>query len=174
MNTRDQRSDKRDSEFRKFFIDQLKDIYWAEKHLDPALRKMQKAATNPDVAAAFEQHYRESAEQIELVEQVFELLGERPAAKKCEAMDGLIKEAEEIIDDTERDSFVRDAGLILAGQKVEHYEIATYGTLVALADYLPERKVKELLQRILQNEKDTNEKLTRIAEESINECAAQE
>ena len=146
MNT-DKRTNgsKRNSEFHRFFVDAMKDIYWAEKHLDPALLKMEKAATDPGLAAAFKKHNTESARQIQLVEQVFELLGVKPATKKCEAMAGLIKEAEEIIADTERDSFVRDAGLILAAQKVEHYEIATYGTLVALADFLPERGVKKLL-----------------------------
>ena len=165
---------KRNSEFHRFFVDAMKDIYWAEKHLDPALLKMEKAATDPGLAAAFKKHNTESARQIQLVEQVFELLGVKPAAKKCEAMAGLIKEAEEIIADTERDSFVRDAGLILAAQKVEHYEIATYGTLVALADFLPERGVKKLLAQILQNEKDTDAGLTRIAEQTVNACAALE
>ena len=175
MNT-DKRTNgsKRNSEFHRFFVDAMKDIHWAEKHLDPALLKMEKAATDPGLAAAFKKHNTESARQIQLVEQVFELLGVKPAAKKCEAMAGLIKEAEEIIADTERDSFVRDAGLILAAQKVEHYEIATYGTLVALADFLPERGVKKLLAQILQNEKDTDAGLTRIAEQTVNACAALE
>lgn len=98
MNT-DKRTNgsKRNSEFHRFFVDAMKDIYWAEKHLDPALLKMEKAATDPGLAAAFKKHNTESARQIQLVEQVFELLGVKPAAKKCEAMAGLIKEAEEII-----------------------------------------------------------------------------
>jgi len=117
-----------DSEFHEFFIDELKDIYWAEKHLVKALPKMQKAATSPELAAAFEKHTQETQTHIDTLEQVFELLGEKAAAKKCDAMAGLIEEANGVIEDTEAGTMVRDAGLILAAQKVEHYEIATYGT----------------------------------------------
>ncbi len=117
------------SEFHKFFVDELKDIYWAEKHLVKALPKMKKAATSPELAAAFDKHTQETQVHCETLEQVFELLGEKASAKKCDAMEGLLAEAESIIDDTDSGTLVRDAGLILAAQKVEHYEIATYGTL---------------------------------------------
>ena len=117
-----------DSEFHDFFVDELKDIYWAEKHLVKALPKMKKAATSPELAAAFEKHTQETQMHIETLEQVFELLGEKAVAKKCDAMAGLLEEANGIIEDTDKGTMVRDAGLILAAQKVEHYEIATYGT----------------------------------------------
>lgn len=162
------------NEFHRFFVEQIKDIYWAEKHLKPGLRKMRNAATSPMLAAAFDKHYGEGDKQIADLETIFSLLGEKPAAKRCEAMAGLLKEAEEMISDTQRDSFVRDAGLILAAQKVEHYEIATYGTLNALAAYLPDKKIKRLLEKTLAGEKKTDEALTRLAEEFVNECAAVE
>ncbi len=101
-------------------------------------------------------------------------MGEKPETKRCEAMAGLLEEADGMISDTQKNSFVRDAGLILAAQKVEHYEIATYGTLRALAAYLPEKKIRKMLETILAGEKKTDELLTRIAEEFVNECAAVE
>ncbi|RZJ20132.1 MAG: ferritin-like domain-containing protein, partial [Acinetobacter sp.] len=122
-----------DSEFHEFFVDELKDIYWAEKHLAKALPKMQKAATSPELAAAFEKHTLETEQHITTLEQVFELLGEKAVAKKCDAMAGLLEEASGIIEDTDKGTIIRDAGLILAAQKVEHYEIATYGTLRTFA-----------------------------------------
>ena len=110
------------SEFHEFFVDELKDIYWAEKHLSKALPKLKKAATSPELAAAFEKHTEETKTHIATLEQVFELLGEKAQAKKCDAMEGLLKESDSIIEDTETGTLVRDAGLILAAQKVEHYE----------------------------------------------------
>lgn len=121
---------KDDNEFREFFIDELKDILWAEKAWLKALPKMRKAATGKELAESFDAHITETEEQISTLEQVFELMGEKPKTKKCDAMDGLLSEAESIISDTEKGSAIRDAGLILAAQKVEHYEIATYGTQV--------------------------------------------
>ncbi len=114
------------SELEEFFIDSLKDIYWAEKHLTKALAKMQKAATSEELASAFADHLTVTQEHVARVEKVFELLDKKPQAKKCEAMEGLIKEGEDIISETEKGSSTRDVGLILAAQKVEHYEIATY------------------------------------------------
>ncbi len=162
------------SEFEEFFIDELKDIYWAEKHLAMALPKMKEASTSSQLAAAFEKHTKETENHISMVEKVFEALGEKPATKKCDAMEGLLKEADSIISDTESDTFVRDAGLILAAQKVEHYEIATYGTLRILAGYLGNQKVVETLSGILDNEKFTDVSLTKVAESFVNERAAQE
>ena len=162
------------SEFHEFFVDELKDIYWAEKHLVKALPKMKKAATSPELAAAFEKHTQETQTHIDTLEQVFALLEEKPAAKKCEAMAGLLEEADSIIEDTEAGTLVRDAGLILAAQKVEHYEIATYGTLKTFAGNMGHTEVESLLQQTLDNEKSTDIALTEIAESFVNEQAAAE
>jgi len=162
------------SEFHKFFVDELKDIYWAEKHLVKALPKMKKAATSPELAAAFDKHTQETQMHCETLEQVFELLGEKASAKKCDAMEGLLAEAESIIDDTDAGTLIRDAGLILAAQKVEHYEIATYGTLRTFAQNMGHDDVVELLQQTLDNEKETDVALTQVAESFINQQAAAE
>ncbi len=162
------------SEFHEFFIDELKDIYWAEKHLVKALPKMRKAATSNELSSAFEKHTQETSSHIDTLEQAFTLLGEKPQAKKCDAMEGLLKEANSIIEDTQAGTLVRDAGLILAAQKVEHYEIATYGTLVVFAQNMGHNDVAELLQLTLENEKATDVALTEVAEGFINEKAAVE
>jgi ferritin-like metal-binding protein YciE len=162
------------SEFHEFFVEELKDIYWAEKHLVKALPKMKKAATSPELAEAFEKHTQETQTHIETLEQIFELLGEKAAAKKCDAMEGLLSEAEEIISDTEKGTMIRDAALILAAQKVEHYEIATYGTLRTFAENMGHTDVQNLLQQTLDNEKETDATLTEIAEGSINAEASEE
>jgi len=162
------------SEFHEFFVDELKDIYWAEKHLAKVLPKMKKAATSPELAAAFEKHTEETNNHVDTLEQVFQLLDEKVQAKKCDAMEGLLKEAEGIIEDTDSGTLIRDAGLILAAQKVEHYEIATYGTLVVFAQNMGHNDVSELLQFTLDNEKATDVALTEIAVSSINEQAAAE
>lgn len=159
---------------REFFVDQLKDIYWAEQALEKALQKLMKASTSPQLAKAFEKHTKETEGQIKILEEVFEQMGEKAEAKKCEAMDGIIKEADSVIKDTEKDTYTRDAGLIMASQKAEHYEIASYGTLVILAQQIGEKQVAELLQKILGQEKKTDITLTIIAEDKVNECAAQE
>ncbi|ETZ22094.1 ferritin-like domain-containing protein [Pedobacter sp. V48] len=163
-----------DSEFHKFFVDELKDIYWAEKHLVKALPKMVKAATNPELANAFQKHTEETNTHIGTLERVFQLLDEKVQAKKCDAMEGLLKEADSIIADTDAGTQIRDAGLILAAQKVEHYEIATYGTLVVFAGNMGHTKVAELLQFTLDNEKATDVALTQVAEGFINQQAAAE
>ncbi len=163
-----------DSEFHKFFVDELKDIYWAEKHLVKALPKMQKAATSKELAAAFEKHTNETQTHIDTLEQVFSLLDEKAVAKKCDAMEGLLAEATSIIEDTEKGTNTRDAGLILAAQKVEHYEIATYGSLRTFAQTMGHTDVAGLLQQTLDNEKATDEALTQAAESMVNEAAAAE
>lgn len=160
--------------FRKFFIDQIKDIYWAEKHLLSGLKKMKKAATSPQLAAAFEKHYEESTVQIERLKRVFELLGKAPQAKKCEAMAGIVAEAEEVIGDTEKDTYTRDAALIMAAQKAEHYEIASYGTLVVFAEMMGEEEIASELSNTLQEEESTDSLLTCLAEDEINEMAVAE
>ncbi len=164
----------KDSEFHEFFVDGLKDIYWAEKHLAKALPKLKKAATSEELAQAFEKHTEETAEHIARLEQVFELMEEKAVAKKCEAMEGLIKEAESIIEDTDKGTMIRDAGLIMAAQKVEHYEIASYGTLRTFAEIMGHTEVVDLLDQTLENEKATDVILTEVAVSSINEPASEE
>ncbi len=162
------------AEFKEFFVEELKDIYWAENHLAKALPKMQKSATSADLAAAFKKHTEETKEHIATLENVFELLGEKAVAKKCEAMAGLLAEGEGLIGDTEKGTAIRDAGLILAAQKVEHYEIATYGTLVRLAKTMGRADVADALFKTLENEKMTDEALTELAEGMVNEAAVDE
>jgi len=162
------------AEFHEFFVDELKDIYWAEKHLVTALPKMKKAATSPELAAAFEKHLGETKTHVETLEKVFELLGEKAAAKKCDAMAGILEEANGIIEDTEKGTMIRDCGLILGAQKVEHYEIATYGGLRTLAAAMGHDDVAKLLQTTLDNEKATDEALTGIAESVVNAEAVAE
>lgn len=164
----------KDSEFHEFFVDELKDIYWAEKHLVKALPKMKKASTSPELAAAFEKHTGETQTHIETLEKVFALLDEKPVAKKCDAMAGLLEEANGVIEDTKEGTMVRDAGLILAAQKVEHYEIGTYGTLRTFAECMGHTDVVDLLQQTLDNEKATDIALTEVAVASINDAAAAE
>ena len=152
----------------KFFVDELKDIYWAEKHLVKALRKLKKAATTEELQQAFEDHAAATEEHVSRLEQVFEMFGKKAQAKKCEAMDGLTKEADSIVEDTEEGTMTRDVGLIIAAQKVEHYEIATYGSLVQLANTMNLSEISEILEQTLQEEKETDELLTYIAENDIN------
>ena len=159
---------------RELFIEELRDIYWAEKHLTKALPKMRKAATSQELANAFEEHLAVTEEQIGRVEQVFELLEMTPRAKKCEAMEGLVKEAQNIIEELPKGSAVIDAGLIIAGQKVEHYEIAAYGSLVQLAKTMGENEIADLLQLTLDEEKETDQLLTELAVSGINISAENE
>ncbi len=152
----------------ELFIDEIKDIYWAEKHLVKSLPKMRKAATSSELADAIGNHLEETKGQVTRLEQVFELLGKKSQAKKCDAMEGLVKEGESIIEETEGGSATRDVGIILACQKVEHYEIATYGGLSQLANVLGLEDVAELLGQTLAEEKTADETLTSIAENDIN------
>jgi len=158
----------------EFFIESLRDIYWAEKHLVKALPKMQKAATSEELANAFADHATVTEEHVARVEQVFELMNQTARAKKCEAMEGLVKEAETVIKETEKNTATRDVGLIIAAQKVEHYEIATYGGLTQLAKTIGRDDVAEILGQTLSEEKEADELLTSIAESNINEEASQE
>lgn len=158
----------------KFFLDGLKDIYWAEKHLIKALTKMEKSATSDELKTAFREHRGQTEQHVTRLEQVFENLQQRAVGKKCEAMDGLTKEAESIIEETKEDTMTRDAALIMAAQKVEHYEIATYGGLVTLSKTLGNNEVADILYETLQEEKETDAKLTQIAESTINVQASEE
>ncbi|HET6724136.1 MAG TPA: ferritin-like domain-containing protein [Chitinophagaceae bacterium] len=162
------------SQLEKLFTDSLKDIYWAEKHLTKALPKMKKAATTDELKSAIEEHLAQTEEQVTRLEQVFELCGKKAQAKKCDAMEGLIKEGESVVEDTEDDSMTRDAGIIMAAQQVEHYEIATYGSLVQFARTLGMDEAAALLEQTLEEEKETDQKLSQIAESSINEEAEKE
>ena len=173
-NTETKNKEAKTSEFQDFFLDELKDIYWAEKHLAKALPKLQKAATSEELALAFEKHTEETKLHANILEQIFGLFGEKAVAKKCDAMEGLLKEADGIIEYTDEGTMIRDAALILAAQKVEHYEIATYGTLAVLAKTMGRSDVAELLEQILENEKVTDVALTTVAEGFINQEAASE
>jgi ferritin-like metal-binding protein YciE len=152
---------------RDLFVDGLKDIYWAEKALTKAIPKMIKNATDEELSEALTGHLEVTKNHVIRLEDVFASIGEKAVAKKCEAMAGLVKEAEEIMEST-REGMVRDAGIISAGQKVEHYEIATYGTLCAFAKTLGEHDAAKMLQETLDEEKEADEKLSAIAESSIN------
>ena len=158
----------------ELFADSIKDIYWAEKHLVKMLPKMQKAATSSQLKAAFGTHLEQTKGQVSRLEQVFELLGKKVQAKKCDAMEGLSKEGESIIEETDKGTATRDVGLIMAAQKVEHYEIATYGGLAQLAKTLGHDEISDLLGQTLAEEKETDQLLTDIAENNINYEAAEE
>jgi len=163
-----------DSMLKEFFTDELKDIYWAEKHLVKALPKMAKAATSEELANSITEHLAATKGHVTRLEQVFELLGEKAQAKKCDAMEGLVKEGESIVEDTEDGTATRDVGIILASQKIEHYEIATYGGLAQLATTLGLDDVAEILNSTLAEEKEADSLLTGIAENNVNYAAAEE
>ncbi|GAA0880826.1 ferritin-like domain-containing protein [Algoriphagus jejuensis] len=165
---------KTDSKFSQLFLDELKDIYWAEKHLVKALPAMAKGATSKKLVKAIENHLEETKEHVSRLEEVFSLLGKKPEAKKCDAMEGLIEEAKSILEDTDSDTMVRDAGIIIASQKVEHYEIASYGSLVALAQVMGQSEAEKILSQTLKEEKKADSDLTKLAESEINEEAAVE
>jgi len=164
----------KDSMLLEFFHGEIKDIYWAEKHLLKAIPKMSKAAHSPELKEAFNHHLDETKGHVERLEQVFEILGFKPEAKKCDAMDGITKEGDSIVEETKAGTSTRDVGLILAGQKVEHYEISTYGGLTQLARNLGHDDIAEILETTLNEEKTADETLTSIAEENVNYDAAQE
>jgi ferritin-like metal-binding protein YciE len=155
---------------RELFEDTLGDIYYAEKQITKALPKMAKKTSSEDLSAAFETHLEETQGQIERLEQVFEFIGKPTKAKKCEAIEGIIKEAEELMKEATNDN-VRDAAMLAAAQAVEHYEISRYGTLKAWALKLGLDDVVELLDETLQQEKATDEKLSELAESEINDEA---
>ena len=167
-------SSEKDPMLEEFFHEELKDIYWAEKHLVKALPKMAKAANAEELKNAFTEHLEATKTHITRLEQVFEMLGKKAQAKKCEAMEGLAKEAESVIEDTEEGTSTRDVGLIISAQKVEHYEIATYGGLAQIATTLQLDDIAELLKSTLKEEKEADVLLTSIAENDINYQAAEE
>ena len=158
----------------KFFTDELKDTYYAEQQLLKALPKMSQASSTEELEDAFNNHLRQTERHVKRLEKVFEIIGKKPEGKKCEAMDGLVKESESIINDTRQGSMTRDAALIIAAQKVEHYEIATYGGLVQLALTMNLTRCADLLDKTLLEEEDTDALLTDIAENYINIQAEEE
>ena len=157
-----------ETKLRELFVEELKDIYWAEKHLLKTMPKLAKAATSEQLRSAYQQHITETEGQVERLNQVFELMGMGPRAKKCEAMDGLVKEAHSAIEDTDKGTATRDAALIISSQKAEHYEIASYGSLMALAKVMGENEVAQLMKQTLEEEKRTDEILSQLAESTIN------
>lgn len=157
-------------DLRELFEDQLKDIYWAEKALTKAIPKMIKNATSPELIDALTDHLEVTEDQVMRCEEIFASIDKKAVAKKCEAMEGLLKEGTGIIESTEK-GIVRDAGIICASQKIEHYEIATYGTLLSWARQLGESEAASLLEETLNEEKDADTTLTDIAENNVNEGA---
>lgn len=156
----------------ELFEDGLKDIYWAEKALTKALPKMAKNATSQELIDALNNHLIETEGQISRLEQVFELVGQKATAKKCDAMAGLIEEGSGILEETEI-GVVRDAGIIAACQKIEHYEIATYGTLRQFAETLGMSEAASLLEQTLEEEKGADKALTIVAVNAVNFEAAE-
>ena len=153
---------------RELFVDGLKDLYDAEHQLIDALPKMAEASSSNDLRTGFETHLEQTRQQARRLEQVFSDMGIRPERKKCLGMQGIIKEGEQVMEETRSDPDTRDAGMIASAQKVEHYEISGYGTARTYAQTLGMDHVAQLLETTLKEESATDEKLTRIAERHIN------
>lgn len=167
-------SPKAEPALQELFLDGIMDIYWAENHLVKNLPKMIEAATSAKLKKAITDHLEQTRTHVSRLEQVFELLGEKALAKKCDAMEGLSKEGEGIVESTEAGTATRDVGIILASQKIEHYEIATYGGLTQLAKTLGHDDVAGLLYQTLAEEKEADLLLTDVAESDVNYKAAEE
>ena len=155
---------------RQLYIDELRDLYNAETQLVKALPKMAKASSNSELRQGFEEHLRQTSEHVSRLEQIFEMLDEKPTGKKCLGMDGLVKEAAETMKE-DYEGAVMDAAIIGAAQRVEHYEIAGYGTVRTLGELLGEDEHVSLLEQTLEEEKQTDEKLSQLAQ-GINRQAA--
>ena len=155
----------------ELLVEEMRDIYSAEKQITKAMPKMIKKASNPQLKKAFETHLRETEGQVQRLEKIFEKLGKKPTGKKCAAMEGLIEEGKEMMGE-DMDDDVMDAALISAAQKVEHYEIASYGTVRTYAKLLGNKDAARLLQQTLDEEGKTDKLLTKLAESSINVEAA--
>lgn len=156
---------------RQLYVNELKDLYNAETQLVKALPKMAKASSNAELRQGFEEHLRQTSEHVSRLEQIFDVLGEKATGKKCLGMDGLVKEGAEVMSE-DYEGAVMDAAIIGAAQRVEHYEIAAYGTVRTFAEILGENEHVSLLEQTLEEEKQTDEKLTQLGEE-INSQAAQ-
>jgi ferritin-like metal-binding protein YciE len=164
---------KKEKTLEDLFLDGLKDIYYAEKKITKALPKMAKGAGSEEVSAAFEKHLAETETQVERLEQVFELLGKPARGKTCPAIDGIIEEGSEILQEYKGVPAI-DAGLVAAAQAVEHYEIARYGTLIAWAEQLGMNEAADLLKATLAEEEATDETLSKLGEGGVNERAMKE
>ena len=162
------------SELEKFFLDALQDIYYAEAKIEESLAKIKHKATSEELQEANEDHELITKKQILRLEKVFKHLGEEAKKKKCDAIDGILKEVDEMVKSTKDGSMTRDVAIIIGAQKVEHYEIATYGGLVQIAITLGYEKVADLLETTLDEEEETDYLLTEIAEEHVNFEAAEE
>lgn len=163
-----------DSALYGFFIDALRDIYWAEKQLTKAIPKMEKAAHATKLKQAFATHLEETATHVERLEQVFKLLGETARGKKCEAIEGLVSEGKTIIEDTPDATPTRDCGLVCAARKVEHYEIASYDAMVRIAKAIGQDEVAKILEKTLKEEQNTDDLLTGLGDDVIEEALSQE
>jgi ferritin-like metal-binding protein YciE len=163
-----------DSKLHQFFMQQVQDVYWAEKKLVKTLPKLAEAATSTRLKQAFNDHLEQTINHITRLENIFGLMGEEPKSLKCPAMAGIIDEGADIIDETDAGSAQRDVGLIFAAQKAEHYEIATYGGLVQLAMTMGNDEASNILNITLEEEKETDRGLSAIAENGINWEAEQE
>jgi ferritin-like metal-binding protein YciE len=161
-----------DNDLHQLFLDELADIYNSEQQLTKALPKMAKTAKNDELREAFQQHLEETENHISRLEQVFESLGESMKRKKCKGMEGLVEEGEEVISE-HKNTTALDAGLIISAQKVEHYEIAAYGSLCSWAEQMGHDDALDLLKETLDEEKMADEKLTEIAENIANTQAEQ-
>jgi ferritin-like metal-binding protein YciE len=160
-----------EKELNDLFVDTLKDIYYAEKQIYKSLPKMAKAAASDELRAAFEKHHDETEGQIERLEQIFELIGKPARGKKCDAIEGILDEGKEIMEEYE-DTPALDAGLLAAAQAVEHYEIARYGTLKTWAAKLGHKDAVKLLDATLAEEKKTDDALSKLAISAVNAEAA--
>jgi ferritin-like metal-binding protein YciE len=154
----------KENALKELYIDELRDIYNAENQLTKALPKMAKAATSDELRAGFEEHLEQTKGHVERLEQIFQELGEKPTGKKCKGMEGLVEEGDEMIKEAELEGEALDAGLISAAQRVEHYEIAAYGCVRTYANLLGESDAAKLLEQTLKEEKETDQKLTKLAE----------
>ena len=156
---------------KELYVEELKDTYDAEKQIVKALPKMVKAASTPELQKAFEAHLEQTKGHVQRLEQIFQGLGEEPKAKKCDGMRGILEEGEEVVSEGSEGP-VRDAGLIAGAQRVEHYEMAVYGSLKTWAEQLNDGQAAQLLEETLNEEKKADQKLTQIAESSVNTNAA--
>jgi ferritin-like metal-binding protein YciE len=154
----------RENALKELYIDELRDIYNAENQLTKALPKMAKAATSDGLRAGFEEHLEQTKGHVDRLERIFKELGEKPTGKKCKGMQGLVEEGDEMIKEDELEGEAMDAGLISAAQRVEHYEIAAYGCVRTYANLLGESDAAKLLEQTLKEEKETDQKLSKLAE----------
>jgi ferritin-like metal-binding protein YciE len=158
---------------RELYIDELKDLYSAETQLVKALPKLVKASSNDELQQAFEEHLEQTKEHVSRLEQIFEMLDEKPTGKKCLGMEGLVKEGAETMEEDYEDE-IMDAAIIGAAQRVEHYEIAGYGTVRAFAELLGETEHVSLIEQTLEEEKQADEKLTELAQQINSQAGAEE